>query len=348
MTIAKQLKIRRTALGITQEQIANRLHVSTPAVNKWENGHSTPDVALLPALARLLEIDMNTLFDFNETLSEAEITLVIEALSNMMLAGDIDGAFHEADIKLRDYPNSLALRYQLALNLHASLTLKPEWTAEEKAPYQARVTDWLCQVADGDDAELANAARHMLALDYLDKGELDRAEAMIDALPKAPYDRYILQGELLYRRGDVETAATHISAGIFETLTKTIGQLYKIIDLEIKMANNDAAHALADATAALIGAFRLWPAYGTIVPQLVVALREQDTANSLRLLRAILEATHAPYEPPLLSHFPRMDIHESLADTYRKSLIQEARTSADYDFLRDNPDFDALLAAFEA
>ena len=347
MTIANQLKTRRTALGLTQEQIANRLHVSTPAVNKWEKGHSTPDVALLPALARLLEIDMNTLFDFNETLSEAEITLVIEELSELVLAGDIDGAFTRAAVMLRDYPNSLALRYQLALNLHASLILKPEWTTDEKAPYQARVTDWLCQVADGDDAELANAARHMLALDFLDRGELDHAEAMIDALPKAPYDRYILQGELLYRRGDVEAAATHISAGIFETLTKAVSQLYKMIDLEVKMANNDAAHALADATAALVGAFRLWPAYGTIVPQLVVALREENVSDSLHLLRAALEATHAPYEPPLLTHFPRMALHEDLADTYRLSLIQEARTSADYDFLRDNPDFDALLAEFE-
>ena len=347
MTIANQLKTRRTALGLTQEQIANRLHVSTPAVNKWEKGHSTPDVALLPALARLLEIDMNTLFDFNETLSETEITLVIEELSELVLAGDIDDAFTRAAVMLRDYPNSLALRYQLALNLHASLILKPEWTTDEKAPYQARVTDWLCQVADGDDAELANAARHMLALDFLDRGELDHAEAMIDALPKAPYDRYILQGELLYRRGDVEAAATHISAGIFETLTKAVSQLYKMIDLEVKMANNDAAHALADATAALVGAFRLWPAYGTIVPQLVVALREENVSDSLHLLRAALEATHAPYEPPLLTHFPRMALHEDLADTYRLSLIQEARTSADYDFLRDNPDFDALLAEFE-
>lgn len=347
MTIANQLKTRRTALGLTQEQIANRLHVSTPAVNKWEKGHSTPDVALLPALARLLEIDMNTLFDFNETLSEAEITLVIEELSELVLAGDIDDAFTRAAVMLRDYPNSLALRYQLALNLHASLILKPEWTAEEKSPYQARVTDWLCQVADGDDAELANAARHMLALDFLDRGELDHAEAMIDALPKAPYDRYILQGELLYRRGDVETAATHISAGIFETLTKAVSQLYKMIDLEVKMANNIAAHALADATAALVGAFRLWPAYGTIVPQLVVALREENVSDSLHLLRAALEATHAPYEPPLLTHFPRMALHEDLADTYRLSLIQEARTSADYDFLRNNPDFDTLLAEFE-
>lgn len=347
MTIANQLKTRRTALGLTQEQIATRLHVSTPAVNKWEKGHSTPDVALLPALARLLEIDMNTLFDFNETLSEAEITLVIEELSELVLAGDIDDAFTRAAVMLRDYPNSLALRYQLALNLHASLILKPEWTTDEKAPYQARVTDWLCQVADGDDAELANAARHMLALDFLDRGELDHAEAMIDALPKAPYDRYILQGELLYRRGDVEAAATHISAGIFETLTKAVSQLYKMIDLEVKMANNDAAHALADATAALVGAFRLWPAYGTIVPQLVVALREENVSDSLHLLRAALEATHAPYEPPLLTHFPRMALHEDLADTYRQSLIQEARTSADYNFLRDSPDFDALLAEFE-
>ena len=61
MTIANQLKIRRTALGLTQEQIATRLHVSTPAVNKWEKGSSYPDITLLPALARVLKTDLNTL-----------------------------------------------------------------------------------------------------------------------------------------------------------------------------------------------------------------------------------------------------------------------------------------------
>ncbi len=45
---------KRKALGLTQEQVANYLGVTTPAVNKWEKGTTCPDIALLPALARLL------------------------------------------------------------------------------------------------------------------------------------------------------------------------------------------------------------------------------------------------------------------------------------------------------
>lgn len=39
---------------MTQEQVANYLGVSTPAVNKWEKGVAYPDVTFLPVLALLL------------------------------------------------------------------------------------------------------------------------------------------------------------------------------------------------------------------------------------------------------------------------------------------------------
>ena len=61
----KIIKERRQALNFTQEQVAKYLGVTTPAVNKWEKGISYPDISLLPALARLLDTDLNTLLSFN-------------------------------------------------------------------------------------------------------------------------------------------------------------------------------------------------------------------------------------------------------------------------------------------
>ena len=54
MRINEIIKERRLAKGFTQEQIANYLGVTAPAVNKWEKGTSCPDIVLLPALARLM------------------------------------------------------------------------------------------------------------------------------------------------------------------------------------------------------------------------------------------------------------------------------------------------------
>ena len=73
MQIGEKIKNYRKTAGLTQEQVADYLDVSTPAVNKWEKGNTYPDISLLPAIARLLKIDMNELFSFREELTEKEI-----------------------------------------------------------------------------------------------------------------------------------------------------------------------------------------------------------------------------------------------------------------------------------
>lgn len=68
MKIHQIIRARRMELGLTQEQLASRLGVSAPAVNKWERGNSYPDITLLPVLARTLGVDLNTLLSFQEDL----------------------------------------------------------------------------------------------------------------------------------------------------------------------------------------------------------------------------------------------------------------------------------------
>lgn len=73
MKINQIIREKRKELSLTQEQVAELLGVSTPAVNKWEKGSTYPDITLLPALARLLKMDLNTLLSFNEDLTDVEI-----------------------------------------------------------------------------------------------------------------------------------------------------------------------------------------------------------------------------------------------------------------------------------
>nr|HML47580.1 helix-turn-helix transcriptional regulator [Clostridia bacterium] len=60
---ARQLALLRREAGRTQEELAAALHVSPQAVSKWENGHSLPETALLPDLARLLDVSIDQLFN---------------------------------------------------------------------------------------------------------------------------------------------------------------------------------------------------------------------------------------------------------------------------------------------
>lgn len=84
MAMAEVLREKRKALGLTQEQVANYLGITTPAVNKWEKGLSCPDLTLLPVLARLLKTDPNTLLGFQENLSDLEVTLFLNDVAQRM------------------------------------------------------------------------------------------------------------------------------------------------------------------------------------------------------------------------------------------------------------------------
>ena len=60
MTIGDVIKKYRKSKGLTQEEMAARLGVTAPAVNKWERGGTLPDVALLAPIARLLQRDLES------------------------------------------------------------------------------------------------------------------------------------------------------------------------------------------------------------------------------------------------------------------------------------------------
>ena len=56
------ISAQRKKLGLTQEQLAQKLDVTNQAVSKWETDQSCPDVAMLPRLAEVFGISMDELF----------------------------------------------------------------------------------------------------------------------------------------------------------------------------------------------------------------------------------------------------------------------------------------------
>lgn len=62
---------RRTELGMTQKQLAERLHISDRTVSRWERGVGFPDLSLLEPLADALELSVLELLR-GERVSPAE------------------------------------------------------------------------------------------------------------------------------------------------------------------------------------------------------------------------------------------------------------------------------------
>jgi len=72
-TLGARIAELRKEKGLTQEELAKQLGISSQAVSKWEKDISCPDIMILPSLAKILGVSIETLLT-----GEAETTYVPE------------------------------------------------------------------------------------------------------------------------------------------------------------------------------------------------------------------------------------------------------------------------------
>jgi len=91
ISIGSRIRLLRRQNHFTQEALAERLHVSSQAVSKWENDLSYPDITLLTPLSRLLGVTTDALLSDEFCLYAPSPATQIEARG--MLLRDPDGSY---------------------------------------------------------------------------------------------------------------------------------------------------------------------------------------------------------------------------------------------------------------
>lgn len=92
LNIGKNIKRLRLVKGLTQEQLAELLCVSTAAVSKWEAKNSYPDITMLFPLASIFGVGIDELLGYNEAKAESEIEDLLSEYRKL----HIHGSFSEA------------------------------------------------------------------------------------------------------------------------------------------------------------------------------------------------------------------------------------------------------------
>ena len=94
MNFGETLQTKRKAEGLTQEDLANKLLVSSKTISNWETNKTTPDIDNVIRISRLFDISLNQLLlegsdmveniKKNAELRESKIYLVTSSITNLV------------------------------------------------------------------------------------------------------------------------------------------------------------------------------------------------------------------------------------------------------------------------
>ena len=116
MELASNLRRLRKAAGLTQEALAEKLHLTGQAVSRWETGEGYPEITLLPTLADLLGVTVDALLRSVELTGEEKYAIEGEAL-RLNQEGKREEAIALLETQLTLHPEADSLREKMARTL---------------------------------------------------------------------------------------------------------------------------------------------------------------------------------------------------------------------------------------
>lgn len=342
MKINQIIRERRKELSLTQKQIADFLGVSTPAVNKWEKGITYPDITLLPALARLLKIDLNTLMSFNDDLTDIEIESFVNEVDKTAREQDYDTAFQKAINKIHEYPTCEKLIYSVILYLDGALAFG---NISEIEQYREMYERFYKRLTTSEIPEIRDTATSMLISYARKRGDFSKAEDLINSLPFSTIDK---EGQLaiLYqwqeRYQDAEKIWEH---RILKSVTEIQIALANMLEIALQEKRENDAHFFADMYEAVICQFG-FPEWMCCNAHLQLALVKKDKARSLSILKKMLPAMKKEWNPQDCQLYRNANGCGSafFSSKLAKTIIDELANNEEYVFLRDGSKFEKLIA----
>ena len=103
--IGENIKRLRRQKGITQETLADRMHVSTAAVSKWERNETFPDIAMVIPLASYFGVSTDELLGLDAAKNEEKIKHYIDEANRLAALGKELDRFELITKAYNEFPN---------------------------------------------------------------------------------------------------------------------------------------------------------------------------------------------------------------------------------------------------
>ena len=340
MKINELIRMYRKEQHLTQEQVANYLGVTAPAVNKWESGVSYPDITLLAPLARILKTDIDTLLSFREGLTDLEIDKIIRDVSVEISTVGFSKTFEKVSNLIKEYPNCDKLILFTAQILKAYLLMQE---IEDKEKYKKQITAWFEVVALGEDKELSNMATASLCQDYMANGEYEEAQKLLDQIPPIGFDKRMTQASLYSKQEKYNEAYKIHEEMVYQNTNGLIGSLMQIIQLKCNEREYEDALIYAKLARNVAENFELGQ-YIASTPEFMIALDQKNKDESLRLLEDMISGINEINCISQSKLYPHMKFKQDNGFSTMKDMMKKSfENDVELDFLREDPVFIRIM-----
>lgn len=368
MQIGQIIRQYRKEKDMTQEEMANRLGVTAPAVNKWEKGSSMPDIMLLAPIARLLGISLDTLLSFREELTQEEIQDIIYTLNSMLREQSFEEAFAYAKEKIAQYPNCEYLILEAAVLLNADRIKMKSETGEEETvvpvqldperpwkqmeehgeneehEYDNVINGWLTGALKSEQEQIRTMAADALFAFYLNNKQYEKAEGCLAYYSEQNPERKLKQARIYSKTGRTKEAYKTYEDLLLSMYQMTNLLFHSIGALAAQDKNMDKVRAMADKQSALAEIFEMGE-YHRISCRLELAVMEKDVEATVTIMQRLLESIDDIYhftKSALYEHMSFREIRPEFAAQLREDLLKSFQDEETLGFLQGDVRWEEL------
>ncbi len=180
MTIGSNIKKLRRERDITQEQLADFLHLTPSAISQWETDRVLPDIQYLPKLAHLFKVSSDEILGINVEASDEEVNQIYKEVCELWCTARRSEAEKLCREGIDRFPNAYILMEELAWNLSYSNERKD---IDESISLSERIR------SNVTDENSRNFALGNLVAMYMKIGETEKAKEIAESAPSPIYTR---------------------------------------------------------------------------------------------------------------------------------------------------------------
>ena len=342
MQIGDVIRKYRKENNLTQEEMAKRLGVTTPAVNKWENGNSYPDIMMLAPIARLLHISLDTLLSYQEDLSDTEIRNIVQEADKRLKTDSYENVYLWVKEKIENYPNCKMLIWQLATMLDAQRMFHNVLDSEK---YDAYILNCYERVLESEDGKIRTCAADSLFGYYMRKEQYEKAEGCLGYYSEQSPERKRKQAEIYSKTGrklEAYKAYEELLFSGYQMLSMVFNSIYMLV---VQEDNLSKARKMVEKQKELARLFEMGTYY-EVSCQLELAVIEKDADAVLDIVQKMLESVEE------LASFSKADLYEHMIfkkpeETFQKALKEnlkkQFREDGTFEFLRNDARWEKIF-----